>query len=126
MSLHSLAHVTALVSEEQLGRIRKSVETDGVEVIRAQDLDQATSSLAAVIVCDADGTKQPWHAVLKEILDVRPMARVLLLSRRADDQMWTEVLTRGGFDLLPNPCHPREIRSAVLGALDLGEYCAAA
>ena len=114
--------VAALVPEEQVNVIREALAIVGVKVVHAADLQQAAQSSATVILCDAD-SRGGWPGVMREsvmpeILSRQPKARVILLSRLADEHMWVEALNAGAHDLLPKPCPQRELCSAVRSALN--------
>jgi len=73
-----------------------------------------------VILYDADASPlhsplQPedWRAALQQFLRVHPGARVVFLSRVADEEMWIEVLKTGGHDLLSKPFSEAELRQVV-------------
>lgn len=53
-----------------------------------------------------DGT---WEDILRYTEERCPHARVVVMSRLADDELWAEVLNRGGFDLLAEPVDENEV-----------------
>ncbi len=109
--------VAAMVSDEEIAGIREPLAAQGVQVLHANSLMDALAASAPVFILDADGP-YPWLALLQQVLRLRPAARVIMMSRRADDEMWIEMLSNGGYDLLPKPCHPKDVNNAVLGALE--------
>jgi DNA-binding NtrC family response regulator len=104
------------VSENDLRQVRQSLAADGVDVVEAAGLEDVLEISAPVILYDADGP-QEWSRALRQIVEMRPMVRMVLLSRVADNRMWIEVLTQGAYDLLPKPFSASEVRGVVLGAL---------
>ena len=113
------AAVAVLAPQEQMQRIQASLRPDdNVQLFPARTLEAALVAPALVIVYDADSHHR-WPHMLRRILDVRPAARVVLLSRRADSNMWVEALDAGAYDLLPKSSAGPEIRSVVLGALSV-------
>jgi DNA-binding NtrC family response regulator len=65
-----------------------------------------------VVLCQhtlRDGT---WTDALKAAGQCDPPAQLIVLAK-ADDRLWAEVLTMGGYDLLPVPCAPSELYSLV-------------
>jgi DNA-binding NtrC family response regulator len=108
--------VAALVPEEQVNAIREALAVEGVKVVHAADPKEAAQTSATVILCDAD-SRRGWSGMMPEILGRQPKARVILLSRLADERMWVEALNAGAHDLLPNPCPQRNLCSAVKSAL---------
>jgi DNA-binding NtrC family response regulator len=104
------------VSEADLRQVRRSLAGDGVEVVQAASLQDVFETSASVILYDAEGPEE-WSRALRQIIEMRPTVRVVLVSRKADNRMWIEVLTQGAYDLLPKPFSPSEVRCVVLGAL---------
>jgi DNA-binding NarL/FixJ family response regulator len=130
MSRTSTARVAALVPEEQVNVIREALAVEGVKVVHAADPKEAAETSATVILCDAD-SKGGWPGVIREsvmpeILGRHPKARIILLSRLADERMWVEALNAGAHDLLPKPCPQKELCSAVRSALSPGRLAQAA
>ena len=127
MSPNSNNAVSVLVPEEDLCLIRASLRADdGIRLLPAASLAEALKGPELVFLYDAD-SPDPWPEALRRILEVRPAARVVLLSRLADSGMWIEAVHSGAYDLLPKPSRPSEmraVRAAVLGALSARSYCA--
>src|SRR5438552_1039016 len=117
MGILGTTAVAALVGREELNLIRDSLAADGVEVIHAACAEEAASAPVLVIVYDADASKS-WLDVLQLIRTFRPAAKVIVLSRLADNHMWVDALSNGAYDLLSKPFYAREIRTVVRGALD--------
>jgi FixJ family two-component response regulator len=107
---------TLFVETGDLQRIRASLAADGVEVIPAASLDEAIQTPAPVILLDGD-SHPAWDQALRHVVEMRPMAKVVVLARNADHRMWVEVLSQGAHDLLCKPLLASEVRAAVLGAL---------
>jgi DNA-binding response OmpR family regulator len=105
------------VPEEQLPPIRDALAVDGVNVVYAAHPKEAAGTSASVILCDADSSGG-WPGMIHEILGLLPKARIILLSRLADERMWVEALGAGAQDLLTNPCQHRELSYAVRSALN--------
>jgi DNA-binding NtrC family response regulator len=117
MGILGTTAVAALVGSEELDLIRDSLAADEVEVIHASCAEEAASSPVLVILYDADASNS-WLDMLQQIRNFRPAAKVIVLSRLADNEMWVQALSNGAYDLLSKPCYPREIRTVVRGALD--------
>ena len=63
----------------------------------------------AVVVCQqrlAPATS--WHAMLAETLQFTPSPRLVVTDRIADEELWTEVLHLGGYDVLVQPFDRQE------------------
>lgn len=112
MPLRPTTCVAALVPEETVDALQEALADEGVKVVHATDPQQAAQASAQVILCDAD-SRSGWP----EILRWQPQARVILLSRLADERMWVDTLSAGAHDLLRRPCPQRELCFAVRSAL---------
>ncbi|SRR5579871_544280 len=116
MNIRHTDRVAAVMPEEQLDKVRGALERLGVTVIPAAQTDDAIRVSASVVVCDAD-YGEGWRRNTQMILGYMPQARVILLSRVADERLWVEALAAGAFDVLPDPCDPDTLCSSVGGAL---------
>ena len=114
-SADCLTAATLFVETTDLKRIRASLAADGVEVIPIAGLEEAIQTSAPVLLLDGDG-HPAWAHALRHVVEMRPTAKVVVLSRHADHRMWVEVLSQGAHDLIPKPLLLSEVRRAVLGA----------
>ncbi len=85
-----------------------------------------------VILYDTDSSDdsslhglKDWRDVLRQFLSLHSGARVVFVSRLADEDMWLEVLEAGGHDLLSKPFSESELRQAVRRALLLNSHALA-
>jgi CheY-like chemotaxis protein len=84
------------------------------------DTSQEFLSQGPVILYDIDSFSddlEGWRGALRQCLSLHPDARVIFTSRLADEDMWIEVLEKGGHDLLGKPFSETELRQAVRRAL---------
>jgi FixJ family two-component response regulator len=66
-----------------------------------------------VVICEQvlpDGT---WKDILGVTETLYSPPSVVVVSRLADDDLWAEVLTEGGYDSLAKPLDPEELRHVV-------------
>jgi FixJ family two-component response regulator len=72
---------------------------------------------APVILCDGDLPQTEWRQAVRTLaaLPHRPM--VILLSKFADQSLWSEVFRIGGFDILRKPLRTDDVWKAVNLAL---------
>jgi DNA-binding NtrC family response regulator len=108
--------VAGLVREQDLGPIQESLMNTDFVLAHANDVQDATTLPAAVVLLDADAYL--WQAAVDQIRDQKPWVRVILVSQRVDVRMWKDALNGGAYDLVSRPFHARELRSVLLGALD--------
>ena len=57
-----------------------------------------------------------WVLALEEINSLPSAASFILVTRLGDDRLWSEVLMRGGYDVLMEPFHPMEVTRVVHAA----------
>ena len=109
--------VAGLVREQDLGPIQESLLSTDVVLTHASDVADAANMPAAVVLLDAD--VYLWQAAVDQIRDQKPWVRVVLVSQRVDVRMWKDALNGGAYDMVSKPFHARELRSVLLGALDV-------
>lgn len=57
----------------------------------------------AVLLCEAKLSDGCWREVLEATRALDNPPKMIVTSNQADESLWTEVLTEGGYDLLPRP-----------------------
>jgi DNA-binding NtrC family response regulator len=62
-----------------------------------------------VIVCSRDLPDGDWREFLDLAAAWISPAKVIVVSRLADNRLWSEVLNLGGYDLLASPLDEREV-----------------
>jgi len=64
-----------------------------------------------VVVSESELADHCWKFMLDEIehLALRPRPRLIVTSRLADDQLWSEVLNLGGYNVLEKPFERNEV-----------------
>lgn len=88
------------------------------EIALCTDL-QSLRGDSEVVVCDADESGESWRAILRRVREVNRAAAFVLLSRLADERLWSELLHEGGYDVLPKPLDRLETLRVFRGA---GQY----
>jgi len=69
-----------------------------------------------IVLCDEDALPGAWRELVQSCSGLASPPCVIVTSRNADDQLWTEVLNRGGFDLLAKPFHEPEAMRIIQSA----------
>jgi DNA-binding NtrC family response regulator len=77
----------------------------------------ANESMAPVILCDRDLPETAWREAVHSLASLPHRPVVILLSRVADEYLWSEVFRIGGFDILAKPMRVEDVRRAVGMAL---------
>jgi DNA-binding NtrC family response regulator len=64
-----------------------------------------------VLICEKDLAGQCWRSMLRRLrgLGLKPEPRLVVSARLADDQLWSEVLNLGGYNVLEKPFDRSEV-----------------
>lgn len=63
----------------------------------------------SVVICEQELPDGTWKDLLEELSHAERPPHLVVTSRMADDQLWAEVLNRGGYDVLAQPFDPTEV-----------------
>jgi DNA-binding response OmpR family regulator len=66
-----------------------------------------------VVVCEAVLPDGSWKDILGVVETLYNPPPVIVTSMLGSDELWAEVLTRGGYDALKKPLDPEELRRVV-------------
>lgn len=69
-----------------------------------------------VVMADADAPGWSWKKVLQDLQQMINPPQLVVTSRLADDFLWSEVLNRGGYDVLPEPFQREEVERVISSA----------
>jgi DNA-binding NtrC family response regulator len=82
-------------------------------LVTASNLQQALESLHRVaipmVLCDGQFDQLPWRILLRTLRKERRRACVILLTDPGSPELLSEVLQRGGFDVLTRPFRREEV-----------------
>lgn len=67
------------------------------------------SANPTVVLTDYSLPDGKWTGVLHQIRAYAPAAEVVVSLHLADEQMWSEVLLGGGYDVIPEPFEEAEV-----------------
>ena len=95
---------------------------EGVRVLAARDCREARQLLSAhpdvsVVFTNVSHADGNWADLLRFVVNRGFRAHVVVCSRRADEGLWSEVLWRGGYDVVVEPFDRAELARVVEGAL---------
>lgn len=100
-------------SEEDLRSLSDSLEANRWTVRHAHTCGEALQLMAcenpAVVACEhelADGSWKDLFMLASRLEDPPP---VVVVSRKADENLWAEVLNLGGYDVLSKPFDRTEV-----------------
>ena len=66
-----------------------------------------------IVICADQLPDGSWKDVLSRIAPILEPPRLIVASRHADERLWSEVLSLGGFDLLAVPFREVEVGCAI-------------
>jgi DNA-binding NtrC family response regulator len=67
------------------------------------------AKVASVVLCERDLPDGSWKDLLPGLRDLPLIPSVVVISRNADDDLWGDVLSSGGYDVLSKPFDRREL-----------------
>jgi DNA-binding NtrC family response regulator len=74
---------------------------------------QLSRVLTPVVLCECQLADGDWKDVLSRLAPMLEPPRVIVVSHHADERLWSEVLSLGGFDLLATPFREVEVGYAI-------------
>lgn len=107
---------------ERRSPLLRSLQSLDFETLAVSTCNEArglfrTSPPIEVVVTRVSLPDGNWCDVLRYLVDNDSSASVVVSSPRADEHLWSEVLWRGGYDLLVEPYENDEVRHTIEGAL---------
>jgi hypothetical protein len=88
--------------EEDLSFFQHMFDDAGWKLHTARTRRQAVADLShgpiAVVICERHLIDGNWKDVLSRLASILNPPRLIVVSHRSDDGLWTEVLNMGGFD----------------------------
>ncbi len=79
----------------------------------AEAVEALRSPGVAVVICAAELPDGNWKDLLARLAGERVPPRLIVTSPLAGDDLWAEVLDRGGYDVLSMPFEPPEVMRVV-------------
>ena len=105
--------VLAVLTDDDLAEVRKIFRHTRWNLLAATSLAQADLRLrhgdTGVVLCDTSLPDGSWLDLLAATRELPAPPAVLVASRHADDFLWSEVLSHGGYNLLEMPFNPDEV-----------------
>lgn len=113
--------ILLLMSNNNVKVFSEAIESVEVNILCACNLCEARNSvpddsLLEVVVTDLTLPDGNWSDVLRWTVNLGHQTNVVVCTPVADEHLWSEVLWRGGFDLLVGPYEREEIRRVIEGA----------
>ena len=111
-----------LVGEYESDRalVREVFRKLGWRLFEARDGRRAIGWLernaVQVVIAEGRTADAGWQGLLDALRDLPDPPQLVVTSRTADDYLWSEVLNRGGYDVLPRPLNRDEVERVIAGA----------
>jgi AmiR/NasT family two-component response regulator len=104
------------------GSLLAELQALQLPILRANDCRQARAvfryrSDVDVVVVPVSLPDGNWSDVHRSLVDTGLRASLVVLASEADPGLWSEVIWRGGYDLLVEPYAPSEVHHCIEGAL---------
>jgi DNA-binding response OmpR family regulator len=107
-------------SDEDLSRLRATFVGSSWELHTARTVDEAGASLSGnttpVVLCACHLPDGDWKALLRLAGGLAHPPNLIVFTRLADDRLWAEVLSLGGFDVVAFPVNRVELFRAISSA----------
>ena len=98
---------------EDLAALRSILHHVHWDISQVSTVQQAErhmqSNAPPVVLCECDLPDGGWKNVLRSINASASRPLLLVVSRRADEALWAEVLNLGGYDVLLKPFDTSEV-----------------
>jgi len=102
---------------DELGSLRAIFAHPRWVIQRARTAAEAVQLMKycspAVVLCDEELADGNWQTVLSMLQSSETAPPLVVLSQRADQELWAEVLNLGGYDLLLKPFERAEVHRVV-------------
>jgi DNA-binding response OmpR family regulator len=83
---------------------------------RKEALERLEHNPVHVVITRSDSPDCDWKTVLQNLKRRLHPPQLIVTSRTADERLWSEVLSCGGYDVLPEPFRREEIERVVAAA----------
>jgi phosphoserine phosphatase RsbU/P len=115
-------------NQEDLCSLQNILDSDNWSVQHAESCHEAARLMnirhPAVIACDLNLPDGNWRDLFNLTIALENPPPVVVVSHHADESLWAEVLSVGGYDLLAKPFEPNEVSRVVAMASRHGRTAA--
>ena len=116
--LHSPIKIVALLSEDHDRFVTSDLCcANHWAVFFANAVDEARLALdrlkPQIVLFDRDLAGADWRTAMSSFASCSNGACIVLISKVMDDNLWSEVVCNGGYEVLPKPLHDDELSRAV-------------
>src|SRR5262249_14855407 len=102
-----------LADPEDRGVMQSIARGNGLRLLCAGSPSDAEQTLrrveSPIVLIDRDIVGEPWREWLASLASQNEGACIILVSRRIDDSLWSEVVNSGGYETLAKPLQDAEV-----------------
>ncbi len=107
--------------EEDHGSLERIIAHSKWKFLKTSNLFAARARLSqdreiSVVLCERDLKPGSWTDMLNHLQSLPHPPSLIVMSRHADDRLWSEVLNLGGWDVLLKPLNHTEVLRSVRSA----------
>ncbi len=92
----------------------------GWKLFEASDRRKAMECLdknnVQVVIAESDLPHWNWKRVLNDLRNLAKPPQLVVTSRQADENLWSEVLNIGGYDVMAQPLDSHEVERVIASA----------
>jgi DNA-binding response OmpR family regulator len=77
-----------------------------------------SGSSVPLVICESSLVDGTWVDLMRHVSVLQSPPLIIVTARHANDELWIDVLNRGGYDVLVEPFEAREVARVVSVALD--------
>lgn len=116
----------AVASPERLVALHEVVDASGLDALVAQSCREVRRLLEKhsnvdLVITDLQLPGGNWSDVMRYVAEAKLAARVLVSSPLVEEKLLTDVLGRGGFDVLLEPYDVEEVKRVIEIALQAAQ-----
>ena len=105
--------VLAVAPEPERAALRRMLEHSRWTLLEASTLQEAAATLrqglSVILICEAELPDGTWVELLNHVQSLSSPPPVIVTARQADDDLWMQVLNRGGYNVLGKPFSERDV-----------------
>ena len=110
-----------VMCEERRTQLLEILKSSNAHVLTVSSCREARRVLQThltleVVIADLSHPDGNWCDILKCLVDSGIPASIVVSATHADERLWSEVLWRGGYDLLTEPYEATEVIRIIEGA----------